>query len=431
MVVIEVLGAAQHLGHVVPGELDVQAARVGSRSVVRLEEAPGLVEHGGEAARLVARAGHDRVAVHGVADPGDRDAVVPRGLQQRRQRVTDPVGPHARDEGEPALLAAGVESIGERADVGRRRRRAELDADGVAHAGEEVHVGAVELPGPLPDPEEVGGAVVGVPGPGVDAGQRALVVEEQRLVGGVELHGADRVEVHARRSHEPHSAVDLGGQHLVAGVGGVPHEALVPLVDAPQVRETAVGEGPDEVQGGGRGVVGAQQPVWVRDARFRGELVAVDGVATERRQLDAVAHLGVRRARLGVLARHAPHLDDGEGRPVGEHHGHLQDRLYLAPDVVRGVRGEGLGAVAALQDERLAPSGGRHEFLQSVGLAGEHERRGGRELVHGAPERLRVGPVRLLHPGKVTPMVELRLQRGIRLHSASSRCSSHLSDSNR
>src|SRR6478752_5974201 len=43
--VVDVLGAAEALGHVVAGQLDVQAARHGAQRVVHLEEATDLVDH--------------------------------------------------------------------------------------------------------------------------------------------------------------------------------------------------------------------------------------------------------------------------------------------------------------------------------------------------------------------------------------------------
>ena len=68
----------------------------------------------------------------------------------------------------------------------------------------------------------------GSAGARVDAGQRALVVHQQRLVARVELDALERLEVGAARGHELDGAVDLAGQRLVAGVGRVLGEALVP-----------------------------------------------------------------------------------------------------------------------------------------------------------------------------------------------------------
>ena len=96
---------------------------------------------------------------------------------------------------------------------------AELAAERVADAAEELDVGAVELAGALADPEHVGRAVVPVAGEGVLAGERLLVAEDQRLVAGEEV---DLVQVRlglgvdAAGPHEAQGPVDLVGQPLVA-----------------------------------------------------------------------------------------------------------------------------------------------------------------------------------------------------------------------
>ena len=100
---------------------------------------------------------------------------------------------------------------------------------------------AVELPGALTDPDHVRGDVVGQPGARVDAGQRALVVEQQRLVAGVELDPVELLRVGPAGVHERQRAVDLAGQPLVALPGrDSAHEVLVPGVDLAQVGVAAV-----------------------------------------------------------------------------------------------------------------------------------------------------------------------------------------------
>ena len=189
-------------------------------------------------------------------------------------------------------------------------------------------MGAVELAGALTDPQEVAGGVVGQLGARVDAGQRALVVQQQGLVGGEELGALERLEVRAAGGHELHGAVDLAGQLLVGGVRRVGREALVPRVHLAQVGEAALREGADQVQRGRGGVVGLHHAARVVGAGFRGEVVAVDDVAAEGRQRHAVAGLVVGGARLGELAGHAAHLDDRHGGAVGQHDGHLQDGAH-------------------------------------------------------------------------------------------------------
>src|SRR5690606_15616431 len=91
---------------------------------------------------------------------------------------------------------------------------------------------------------------------------------------------------------------------------------------------------------------------------------------------------------------------------VREHDGHLQDRLDLVADVVRGRLGEGLRTVTALEDERL-PAARRGELVrQDVGLAREHERRQARELRGDLRELRLVRPHRLLGGLERTPALE-------------------------
>ena len=142
-----------------------------------------------------------------------------------------------------------------------------------------------------------------------------------------------------------------------------------------QVGVAAGGERPAQVQRDGGAVVGAQQPVRVGRAVGRGEVEPVHRVAAVGGQLDPGAGLGRPGPGLGVLPGQPADLDDRHARAVGEHDGHLQDRLQLGPNPVRGRPGERLGAVAALQHERLAPGDRGQPGPQLVAFAGEDQRR--------------------------------------------------------
>ena len=74
---------------------------------------------------------------------------------------------------------------------------------GLLDPGEELDVGAVELAGPLADPEHVRGAVVPVAGERVLAGEGLLVVEQQRLVAREEVDLLDRCLRRRGRSRRP------------------------------------------------------------------------------------------------------------------------------------------------------------------------------------------------------------------------------------
>ena len=292
----------------------------------------------------------------------------------------------------------GVEPRGVGQRVVRGRGRAELDADRVAGCGDSSSTcGAVELAGALADPDEVRRDVVGQVGARVDARERLLVLQQQRLVAGVEVDAVELVGVGADGLHEGQGALDLVGHRLVAlPERRLLHEVGVPGVHLAQVGVAAGDEGAHEVQRRGGGVVDLDQPLRVGDARLGGEVVAVDGVAAVGREGHAVAGLEVGAARLGVLPGQPAELHHRHGRGVGQHDRHLEQHPQLVADVVGGDAGEGLGAVAALEQEGLA-AGDRGDLGgQVVALAGEDERRRGPQSGHRSVDRPGVGVVRLL-----------------------------------
>src|SRR5699024_6704325 len=176
-----------------------QPGRDGPQRLVHLEEADDLVEDVLEAARLVAAGGGDGVAVHRIGHPGHLGPGVAHPFDQCGQAIPDVPGAHAGDERQPAGFAVRVEAVDQPQRVVDRGGGPELDPDRIAQTRHEVDVRAVELPRALPDPQEVPGAAVDLPGARVDAGERLLVVQQQGLVGGVELHDLQRIEVRADR----------------------------------------------------------------------------------------------------------------------------------------------------------------------------------------------------------------------------------------
>ena len=104
--------------------------------------------------------------------------------------------------------------------------------------------------------------------------------------------------------------------------------------------------------------------------------------------------LGGARAGLGELAGDAPDLHDRHAHRVRQHDGHLQDDAQLLPDVVGGELLERLGAVAGLEQERVAGGDLGERRLQRAGLAGEHERRVGGDRLQRpvAARRRRASP---------------------------------------
>ena len=95
----------------------------------------------------------------------------------------------------------------------------------------------------------------------IGPGQRPLVVEQQGLVAGVELHRAELPGIGTAGVHERDRPVDLVRQPLVAlPRRAAGHEVLVPGVHLAQVGVAAAGQGPAQVQRGRRAVIRLQQP---------------------------------------------------------------------------------------------------------------------------------------------------------------------------
>ena len=102
----------------------------------------------------------------------------------------------------------------------------------------------MQLPGALTDPQEVPRGPVRLPGPGIDPGQRMLVLQDQRLVAGVEVHGAEDVVVNPAGHHEGERPIDLVREVLVLHTScRVLDEVGVPAVHAAEVGESAGDEG--------------------------------------------------------------------------------------------------------------------------------------------------------------------------------------------
>ncbi len=253
----------------------------------------------------------------------------------------------------------------------------------------------------------MGRAVVPVAGEGVPAGEGLLVSENQRLVAGPELdlmQGGLAAEVDAARVHEPHGPVDLAGDGFVAPArvaGG--DELLVPHVDLRQIGETPGREGPDQVEGRRRLVIGGQEAGRVRGSGLEGRGVVVDDVAPEAREGDVADPLRRRGSGLGELAGDAAQLDHRDPGAVDQDDGHLEDDLQLVPDGVGGEVGEGLGAVARLEEKGPAVGDLGQGGPKPAGLSGEDQRGQDRQGLEGRLQVGRVGPLRLLGGGQVPP----------------------------
>ena len=361
------------------------------------EEGLHLGQDAVEGPRLVTGCRGDGVAVHGIAGPDHHPALALDGADHVRQVLADLVGAEAADQRQPARLVVGVEHVDQLQQLVGLQRRAALQPDRVLDAAEIFDMAVVELAGAVADPDHVAGGRVPVSGGGIDAGQGLLVAEQQRLVTGVEIGGAQlrmALEIEAAGAHEVERVRDAVGQLLVAaGLRGILEEAQHPLMHAAEIGEAAGGEGAQQVQRRGRLAIGHQLALGVGDARFPGEGDVVDDVAAIARQLDAVHLLRRRGARLGELTGDPADLHHRHRAGIGQDHRHLQQHAEEVADVVGAVLGKALGTVAALKQEGLAGRNAAQRLLQVARLAREHQRRKGRKLRLDVGQGLGVGIV--------------------------------------
>ena len=186
---------------------------------------------------------------------------------------------------------------------------------------------------------------------------RLLVGHEQTFMRREEVHRGDFVRC-AAAAH-PFKKV----QRVADGVDDLLvlldqrrmlHEPEVPVPRVMQIGEAAVTQRAHKIERERGAFVAAQQQCGIRLACLGGELGTIHEIATERGQRDAIARLGIRRSGFGVLARHAADTNDGLLETVQQHEAHLQEDLELLRDLVRLAFLEGLGAVAAHEQELAA-----------------------------------------------------------------------------
>jgi len=333
-----------------------------------------LLEDVPESPRFQASGGLAAIAMHGVTAPQDGMALGAGRLDEGRQRGFGVARPEAGDEREAAGLALRIQLRQHLPELVRFHGAAHLQADGIGEAADVFEVRAVQLPGALADPEEVGAQVVVAALLGHEAGESRLIGKVQRLVAGEQLAGAEVLGQPAQALDEiqrvPHL---IQGLQVVARI--LPAPGQVPVLGMLQVREAAIHQGPQMVQGGRGAVVGLQQAAGIRLPLVRGQ--PVDEVAPVDRDLLAVDLLGESAAGLGVLARDASQVDDAGASAVGDKHGHLQQHAQLVLDDRAATVPEGLGTIAPLQEEALACRGFRQQLLEGIHLLGHHQ---GRQL---------------------------------------------------
>ena len=142
-----------------------------------------------------------------------------------------------------------------------------------------------------------------------------------------------------------------------------------------EIGVAARGEGPDEVQRCRRLPIGIELALRIGRAGTGRELDIVDDIAAIARELDAADLFQRSRPGLGELPGDAPDLHHRRGGGERHHDRHLQEDAKEIANVVGGVLGETLGAVAALKQESLAGRDFGERPFQLARLACKNQRR--------------------------------------------------------
>jgi hypothetical protein len=309
------------------------------------------------------------------------------------------IGSHDQTTTRPSRFTArmrpGRENVDQLQQLVGLQRRTALQPDRVLDAAEIFDVAVIELAGAIADPDHVAGGRVPVAGRGIDAGERLLVAEQQRLMAGVEIGRAQlgmAFQIKPAGAHEVQRVRDAVGQFLVTPrLRGIFQETQHPLMHRAEIGEAAGRERAQQVERRRRLAIGHQLALRIGRARLFREGDVVDDVAAIARQFDAVDLLGRRGARLGELAGDAADLHHRHRAGIGQHHSHLQQHPEEIADVVGAVLGETLGAIAALQKESLAGGDAAERLFQVSRLTCKNQRRKRRELRLDIRQCLRIG----------------------------------------
>ena len=124
-----------------------------------------------------------------------------------------------------------------------------------------------------------------------------------------------------------------------------------------EVGKAAINQRADEVEGQGCVFEAAEHALRVRRTLGGGEAGTVDDLTAVTGQGHAVAFLGVRAARFGVLTGKAADPDDPAFEPEGQHKAHLQEDLELVGDDVGGSLVKAFGTRTPLEKEPFSFGG--------------------------------------------------------------------------
>src|SRR5579872_7498253 len=154
------LGAAEALGHILARQFEMYAAGMGSFGAMHGEKRAHFLEDAIERTRLESRLQLDGVAVHRIAGPNHALSFALHGADERGQLVGDLVRAEARDQRETAGLVLRIEYRDQLEQFVFGKTWSALQPDRIFDAAHEFDMRAVELSRAIADPEHVGGSVV-------------------------------------------------------------------------------------------------------------------------------------------------------------------------------------------------------------------------------------------------------------------------------
>src|SRR3954469_23365318 len=235
--------AADAFGHVLSGHFQMDAACMASLRGMDGEERLHLRQDAIEWARFVAAAGGDGVAVHRIARPDHDAAFALHCANQLRQMIANLVRSEAVDQCQAPRLIVGIEHVDQPQQFVWLERGAAFQADGVLDASKIFHMAVVELTCAISNPDHVARSRVPVAGRGIDSREGLLVAEQQRLMAGVEIGGAQfgvAFQIETAGAHEISGVRNAVRQFLVASrLRGILQEPKHPLVHAAQIGKAA------------------------------------------------------------------------------------------------------------------------------------------------------------------------------------------------
>ena len=123
----------------------MDATRDGSCFIMGIEEAFHFLHDRFKATRLISGRRGDRIAVHGIGNPGDGATVSLRSAQQRRKIFKNRTCTHASDECQTSFFPFGIQSIHQSKQIVGGRCRTNLDADRVTHTCKKLNMSTFKI----------------------------------------------------------------------------------------------------------------------------------------------------------------------------------------------------------------------------------------------------------------------------------------------